>query len=55
MLLLFVGGVMHLPTIALLSVFVLGEKLIPPGRLRVLSFSWISGGALLALAVWQLR
>ena len=54
MLLLFAGGVMHLPTIALLSVFVLGEKLIPPGRYAP-AFSWVSGGMLLALAVWQLR
>jgi len=54
MLLLFAGGVMHLPTIALLTVFVLLEKLLPLGR-HTSSFTWVTGIALLALAVWQLR
>ena len=53
MLLLFAGGVMHLPTIALLSVFVLVEKILPLGRYTLL-FTWATGIALLVLAVWQL-
>ena len=54
MLLLFAGGVMHLPTIALLTVFVLVEKILPLGR-HALLFTWTTGIALLVLAVWQLR
>ncbi len=54
MLLLFAGGVMHLPTIALLTVFVLLEKVLPLGR-HTSSFTWATGSALLALAIWQLR
>jgi len=54
MLVLFAGGVMHLPTIALLTVFVLLEKVLPLGR-HTSSFTWTTGSALLALAIWQLR
>ncbi len=54
MLLLFAGGVMHLPTIALLSVFVLLEKVLPLGQ-HTSSFTWTTGSVLLALAIWQLR
>jgi predicted metal-binding membrane protein len=54
MLLLFAGGVMHLPTIALLTVFVFVEKLIPSGRYASV-FSRVSAGVLLALAIWHLR
>ncbi len=54
MLLLFAGGVMHLPTIALLTVFVLVEKVMPLGR-HASFFTWLTGGALIGLAIWQLR
>jgi predicted metal-binding membrane protein len=54
MLLLFAGGVMHLPTIALLTVFVLVEKMIPLGRHTSL-FTRVTGSALFGLAIWQLR
>ena len=54
MLLLFAGGVMHLPTILLLTILVLFEKLLPPGRATVW-FTWLTGSGLLALAVWMLR
>jgi predicted metal-binding membrane protein len=54
MLLLFAGGVMHLQTIVLLTILVLVEKAAPLGR-YVLVFTWISGSALLALAIWQWR
>ena len=53
MLLLFAGGVMHLPTIALLTVFVLAEKVLPLGRDA--AFTWMSGFALVGLAIWQWR
>jgi predicted metal-binding membrane protein len=48
MLLLFVGGVMHLPTIGLITVLVLFEKLFPFGP-RV---AWFTGTVLLVLAIW---
>ena len=48
MLLLFVGGVMHLPTIGLITVLVLFEKLFPFGP-RV---AWFTGTLLLVLAIW---
>jgi len=53
MLLLFAGGVMHLPTIFLLTVLVLAEKLLPPGKATEW-FTWATGSALLGLAVWML-
>ncbi|HXT68811.1 MAG TPA: DUF2182 domain-containing protein [Vicinamibacterales bacterium] len=54
MLLLFAGGVMHLPTILMLTILVLVEKLLPPGR-ATSWFTWLTGSALLALAVWTIR
>ena len=48
MTLLFVGGVMNLAWVAVLTVFVLIEKLIPAGRL----VSWASAGLLLLWAAW---
>jgi predicted metal-binding membrane protein len=48
MALLFVGGVMNLAWIAVLALFVLGEKMLPRG----VWLSRISGVALLAWAVW---
>ena len=53
MLLLFAGGVMHLPTIAMLTVLVLFEKTLPLGR-HATTFSWLTGAGLLALAIWKL-
>lgn len=56
MLLLFAGGVMHLPTIALLTTFILIEKLLPLGTgLAGRGFTWATGSLLLALAAWMLR
>jgi predicted metal-binding membrane protein len=52
MLLLFAGGVMHLPTILLLTILVLVEKLLPPGR-ATQAFTWLTGSLLLALAAWM--
>ena len=54
MLLLFVGGVMHLPTIGLITIFVLVEKLIPWGR-RIRWFTWATGSLLLLLAIAKLQ
>ena len=53
MLLLFAGGVMHLTTIGLLTMFVLVEKVLTPGP-WVQWFAWATGSLLLALAVWML-
>jgi predicted metal-binding membrane protein len=50
MALLFVGGVMNVLWIAAISVFVLLEKTLPPGRL----FSRIAGLALVAAGSWLL-
>lgn len=52
MALLFVGGVMNLAWIALLSLLVAGEKLLPGGRLIGLAagFGFIAWGALVAFA-----
>jgi predicted metal-binding membrane protein len=49
MLLLFAGGVMHLPTIVMLTVLVLAEKLVPPGA-PTRWFTWATGLMLLGLA-----
>jgi predicted metal-binding membrane protein len=54
MTLLFAGGVMHLPTIAGITVLVLIEKLLPVGRHEKV-FTWITGGLLLLLAALALR
>lgn len=51
MLLLFAGGVMHLPTIVLLTIFVLAEKLLPLGN-RAHPFTLVTGSALLVIAAW---
>ncbi len=53
MLLLFAGGVMHLPTIAFLTLFVLIEKVLPMGR-HLQWFTWATGSLLLMIAVWLL-
>jgi len=53
MLLLFVGGVMHLTTIGLLTIVVLIEKLLPLGP-RVHWFTWATGSLMLVLAIWML-
>jgi predicted metal-binding membrane protein len=53
MLLLFAGGVMHLTTIGLLTIFVLIEKVLSPG-LWARWFSWTTGSLLLLLATWML-
>jgi predicted metal-binding membrane protein len=50
MLLLFVGGVMNLWCIALLTVFVLLEKLAPLGA----QGGRISGVLIIALAIWRM-
>jgi predicted metal-binding membrane protein len=53
MLLLFAGGVMHLTTIGLLTVFVLLEKVLPLGA-GTRWFTWATGTVLLGLAAWVL-
>jgi predicted metal-binding membrane protein len=53
MLLLFVGGVMHLPTIGLIMLLVLLEKLVPWGE-RAQWFTVATGSLLLVLAAWML-
>ena len=53
MLLLFVGGVMHLTTIGLLTLVVLIEKTLPLGP-RVHWFTWATGSLMLVLAIWML-
>ena len=50
MLLLFAGGVMHLTTIAVLTVVVLVEKMLPLGP-RVHWFTWATGSLMLVLAI----
>lgn len=50
MALLFVGGVMNMLWIAVLSILVLLEKIVPPGR----EIARFSGGTLLALGGWIL-
>jgi predicted metal-binding membrane protein len=50
MLVLFVGGVMNLPLVALLSIVVAVEKLAPRGGL----ISRVIGLALMAGGVWKL-
>ena len=54
MLLLFAGGVMHLPTIGLLTIFVLIEKLVPWGP-RLSWYTWTTGSLLLFLAILELQ
>jgi len=53
MLLLFAGGVMHLTTIALLTIVVLIEKTLP-SESSAQWFTWASGSLLLVLAIWML-
>ena len=53
MLLLFVGGVMHLPTIGLVTLLVLLEKLVPWGH-RAQAFTVATGSLLLLVAAWML-
>ena len=48
MLLLFAGGVMNLAVIAALTLFVLLEKVAPPGWVG----PWLSAVFLMAVAVW---
>ena len=48
MTLLFVGGVMNVFWIALISIFVLTEKVVPVGRL----ISRLAGTLFLAVGVW---
>lgn len=48
MALLFAAGVMNLLWVAAIAAFVLGEKLIPLGRL----VSWLTGGVLILWGVW---
>jgi predicted metal-binding membrane protein len=50
MALLFVGGVMNLLWIALLTIFVLLEKIIPTGRM----IPWVAGGVLVGSGGWLL-
>jgi predicted metal-binding membrane protein len=54
MLLLFAGGVMHLTTIVLVTVFVLLEKLLPLGPYALRS-ARATGTGLLLLAAWMVR
>lgn len=53
MLLLFAGGIMHLPTIIVLAALVLLEKVLPLGQRGTLWFSRLTGAALIVLAVRQ--
>jgi len=53
MMLLFAGGVMHLTTIALLTIVVLIEKTLP-SESSAQWFTWASGSLLLVLAIWML-
>jgi predicted metal-binding membrane protein len=54
MLLLFAGGVMHLPTIVGLAALVLLEKVLPLDRHGTIWFSRLTGTALIGLALRQL-